>query len=79
MNDFKQRILDWKQYRKDNIWHFRLKDVTLDGPRLRSIWWFLLQPVEKRRRREIEEPEEEIRALKKLIEEYDAKYNKKNK
>ena len=66
MNDFKQRLADWRRYKTAHKWQMQTKGVVMDANLgLRSMSWFLLQPVERREKRE----EEELAVLEKLFEE----------
>ncbi len=66
MSDFKQRLADWREYKERHKTQFQIKDVVMDADLgLRSMSWFLLQPVEQRKRRE----EEEITALERILDE----------
>ncbi len=66
MSDFKQRLADWRSYIKRHMLQMQTKGIVTDADLgLRSMSWFLLQPVERRVKRE----EEELAVLEKLLEE----------
>ena len=65
MSDFKQRLADWRSYKKRHTLQIQTKGIVMDADLgLRSMSWFLLQPVERRVKRE----EEELAVLEKLLE-----------
>ena len=65
-SDFKQRLADWRSYKKRHALQIQTKGIVMDADLgLRSMSWFLLQPVERRVKRE----EEELAVLEKLLEE----------
>lgn len=66
MSDFKQRLADWRSYKKRHMLQMQTKGIVMDADLgLKSMSWFLLQPVERRVKRE----EEELAVLEKLLEE----------
>ena len=65
MGDFKQRIRDWKEYRRDHEIDILVSKTCMTTFRTRSIWWFLLQSQQER----IASEEEEIRILEEMLEE----------
>ena len=74
MSDFKQRIIDWKEYKEAHKWEFRLKDIAMDVRKPKPASWFLLQSVERRKRREAQEEKEKqecLESIKKMLEEYE--------
>ena len=66
MNDFKQRFADWRRYKTQHKLQMHTKGIVMDADLgLKSMSWFLLQPVERRVKRE----EKELAVLEKLLEE----------
>ena len=69
MSDFKQRIADWREYRRVHY----IDSVVLTGLPHRSFAWFLFQSVEQRKKLE----EEEIEELEQILEEKRQEIRKK--
>lgn len=69
MNDFKQRIAGWREYRRVHY----IDPVVLTGLPRRSFAWFLFQPVEQRKKLE----EEEIEELEQILDEKRQEIRKK--
>lgn len=66
MSDFKQRLSDWRRYKTQHKLQIQINGVVVDANfGLRSRSWFLLQPVERRVKRE----EEELVVLEKMLDE----------
>ena len=66
MSDFKQRLADWRGYKKRYMLQIQTKGIVMDADLgLRSMSWFLLQPVVRRVKRE----EKELAVLEKMLEE----------
>ena len=53
MSDFKQRLADWRRYKTQHKLQMQIKGIVMDADLgLRSMFWFLLQPVARRVKRE---------------------------
>ena len=66
MNDFKQRLADWRRYKTQHKLQMQIKGIVMDADLgLKPISWFLRQPVERRVKRE----EEELAVLEKMLDE----------
>ncbi len=66
MSDFKQRLADWRRYKTQHKLQIQTKGIVMDADLgLKPVSWFLLQPVERRVKRE----EEELDALEKILDE----------
>lgn len=80
MSDFKQRMIDWKEYKDAHKCDFYFNGIAMDVPEAKHASWFLLQSVERRKRREAQEERKRrecLDSLKKMVQEYDAKYLEK--
>ena len=72
--DFKKRVEDWQKYKAIHKYDFIASKVCVTSYPLRNIWWFLLQPVDKRLKREKEEAESMEAYLEKLKADYKKKH-----
>lgn len=63
MWDFKQRLADWRQYKSEHKIELSIQHVVPCGELyVKSRSWFLLQSVEKRKKRE-EQLEKDLREI----------------
>lgn len=64
MWDFKQRLADWRQYKSDHKIDILVQHVVPCGELyVRPMSWFLLQSVEKRKKREEQQIQELLEIL----------------